>query len=251
MPHTPCLTADECQFFRDNGYVGPFRAVSVAEMTEMRHYIDSELLQTDGPNPHNRLQSRHMDSALIRELACHPAVIDRMASLYGDDLIAWATYFFNKDPGGKEIPWHQDLSYWPLEPMINISAWIAVDHVTRENSCVRLIPGSHKSVVPSIPATDDMAFATMADTATVDLASAVEMELEPGEFFLFNEKTLHQSDANTSDRRRMGMTVRVTLPLVAISQDGPPLHPGHRAVLVRGRDAFGLNRLMLPDGRNL
>ena len=78
-----------------------------------------------------------------------------MAALYGPDLLLWRTNFFVKEPGAKEIPWHlfvvrkaldtlvgdnkrkssslalrQDRNYWPLEPPIIISAWIAVDAAT-------------------------------------------------------------------------------------------------------------------------
>ena len=73
-----------------------------------------------------------------------------MASLYGPDLLLWRTNFFIKEPGAKEIPWHQDFNYWPLEPPIIISAWIAVDSATLENSCLQIVPGSHRKVVPHV-----------------------------------------------------------------------------------------------------
>jgi len=238
------LTLAECDQFRSEGYLGPYRAVSEPEMAAIRKHIEDDLLTNDGPNPRSRLQSRHMDSPIIARLASHPQIIDRMADLYGPDLVMWATNFFNKEPGGAEIPWHQDLSYWPLEPLINISAWVAIDRVTTANSCVRIIPGSHKAVYPTVKSPDGMAFSQMTDMAHVDEVKAIDMELEPGEFFLFNEKLLHQSNKNTSNLRRMGMSIRVTLPIVKIGQDGPPLHEDHCAMLVRGRDTMGLNRLM-------
>jgi ectoine hydroxylase-related dioxygenase (phytanoyl-CoA dioxygenase family) len=250
------LRQEECEFFRSNGYLGPFAAVSADEMAAIRAHIDTDLLNIDGPNPKTRLQSRHMDSSVIARLATHPAIIERMNSLYGPDLIMWATNFFNKEPGGKEIPWHQDLSYWPLEPLLNISAWIAIDKVDVENSCVQIIPGSHKAVYRSVKSPESMAFPSMTDPTSVDTSKLVNMELEPGEFFLFNEKLLHHSEPNRSDRRRMGMSVRVTLPIVDIKQDGLPLHPGHCCILASGNDYMGLNRLMEPpttqpgDGSN-
>jgi ectoine hydroxylase-related dioxygenase (phytanoyl-CoA dioxygenase family) len=226
------LSVSECERFRADGYLGPYRAVSDEEMAEIRTHIEDDLLTRDGPNPRTRLQSRHMDSDVIARLAARAEIIDRMAALYGPDLILWATNFFNKEPGGAEIPWHQDLGYWPLEPLINISAWIAIDRVTTENSCVRIIPGSHKTVCPMVDAPEGMAFPRMVDMDYVDTAKAIDMELEPGEFFLFNEKLLHQSNVNRSTKRRMGMSVRVTLPIVKIEQDVPPLHPDHCAMLV-------------------
>ncbi|MEX0775462.1 MAG: phytanoyl-CoA dioxygenase family protein [Phycisphaeraceae bacterium] len=240
------LSATELARFRKEGYLGPYQALSQQEMADLRRHIEEDVLTKDGPNPRSRNQSRHMDCPRIADLACHPAIIQRMAGLYGPDLIMWATNFFNKEPGGCEIPWHQDLSYWPLEPLINISAWIAIDRVTIENSAVQIIPGSHKSVYPTTKSPDGMAFSSMTDLAHVDASKLINMELEPGEFFLFNEKLLHHSEPNRSDKRRMGMSVRVTLPIVKIEQDIPPLHPGHCAMLARGKDYMGLNRLMPP-----
>lgn len=246
QPLQHALSEDEVNFFRENGYLGPYTAVFPEEMAAIREHIDNDLLTTDGPNPHARVQSRHMDSRIIYDLASHSAILDRMECLYGPHLILWATNFFNKEPGGKEIPWHQDLNYWPLEPLINISAWIAIDDVRVDNSCVQVIPGSHKKIVPHIRAREGMGFGEEADPAYYSPENLVNMELKPGEFFLFNEKTLHHSEANSSDRRRMGMSVRVTIPIVKIKQDGPPLHPNHAAMLVRGEDYMGLNRLMEP-----
>ena len=239
------LTQSEIDRFHAEGFVGPYRAVAEDEFDPIANAID-QLLQQEGPVPGKPRQSRHMDCSVVSELASRPEILDRMQSLYGPHLILWATYFFEKNNGDKAIPWHQDLNYWPLEPVINISAWIALDKVTIANSCVQLIPGSHKSVVPHIASTEDMEFDEMADPAFFDESKAVPMELEPGEFFLFNEKLLHYSAPHTSQQRRRGMTMRVTIPIVKITHDIAPLHPGHHAMLLRGEDYMGFNRLMEP-----
>lgn len=89
-----------------------------------------------------------------------------------------------------------------------------------------------------------MAFSEEADPQFFSTENLSDMELQPGEFFLFNEKLLHHSEPNRSNRRRMGMSVRVTLPIVKIEQDVLPLHPGHCAILLRGEDYMGFNRLV-------
>jgi ectoine hydroxylase-related dioxygenase (phytanoyl-CoA dioxygenase family) len=239
------LTREEINRFHEEGYLGPYTAVTPEVMADIRNHIDTVVLQKDGPSPKSRFQSRHMDSRVVYDLASHPAIIDRMRSLYGNDLVLWATNFFCKEPGGSEIPWHQDLNYWPLEPLINLSAWIAIDDVKIDNSCVQILPRSHKKSIPHIASTDGMAFSEMADSHYFKTDNLVNMELKPGEFFLFNEKTLHHSEPNRSQRRRMGMSVRITLPIVKIEDDLPPLHPGHASIVVSGRDDMGFKRLTL------
>lgn len=240
------LSREEVARFHAEGVLGPFPLCTTEEMETLRGRIETEVLATPGPNPKTPLQCRHLDRRVVYDIVTHPAILDRMASLIGDDLILWATYFFNKEPGGKEIPWHQDFNYWPLEPVVNLSAWIAVDPVTRENSCVRVIPGSHKKIVPHVPSREGMAFGEEADPAHVDDSKVVDMELRPGEFFLFNERLLHQSNRNQSDRRRLGLTCRVTVPFVRLEHDRPPLFPGHQNIIVRGTDRMGFNRLATP-----
>ena len=236
------LTRADVDFFVANGYLGPYAAMTPAEMARIRAEIETNVLATDGPNLRSRGQSRHMDQRVVYDLATHPAIIDRIAGILGPDLVIWATNFWNKAPGGAEIPWHQDINFWPLEPPLNTSAWIAIDEATVENSCVQIVPGSHRRSLPHTKAEDDMAFGEMADPAAFDASSAVDMELQPGEFFIFSERTLHRSSKNRSDKRRLGLSVRVTLPIVHVFQDRAPLHEGHTAILAKGKDAMGFNR---------
>ena len=81
----------------------------------------------------------------------------------------------------------------------------------------------------------------MVDPAAYDAGRAVNMELKPGEFFLFSERLLHASSKNTSQRRRLGLAVRVTVPFAHIFQDSH-LHPGHTSILASGKDVMGFNR---------
>ena len=236
------LTRAEVDFFVEHGYLGPYAAMSPKDMAPIRREIEDKVLSTDGPNPRSRGQSRHMDQPAIYDLATHPAIIERMADLLGPDLIVWATNFWLKPPGGAEIPWHQDINFWPLEPPLNTSAWLAIDKVTVENSCVQIIPGSHRQSLPHTRAPEGVAFGKMADPSAFEASGEINMELEPGEFFIFSERTLHRSSVNTSDKRRLGISIRVTLPIVHVFQDSSPLHRGHTAILAKGKDVMGFNR---------
>ena len=43
-------------------------------------------------------------------------------------------------------------------------------------------------------ATSEMAFGQMGDLGFIDTSGCVNLEMQPGEFVLFNERTLHHSD---------------------------------------------------------
>lgn len=247
MPATPVgangtdprgLTGDEVRQFHEQGFLGPVRAFSAEEMARVRTELDS-VLATPAPDHDDPAHNRHLDQPVVRQLATAPAIIDRIRSILGPNLVLWRTNFFAKHPGAKEIPWHQDANFWPIEPAIVVSAWIAIDRATKENGCVQLIPGTHRAIVPHVEAGDEMQFEQQADPKHVDTSRLVDVELEPGEFFLFNERTLHHSEPNRSDQRRIGMAIRVVPTITRmLAYDSP----NHGAVVVSGADDMGFNR---------
>lgn len=236
------LSEDEMEAFRTQGFLGPFALCSPEEMAAIRTDVEA-VLASDPPDHKTRIHNRHLDSRLIHELSTHPSIIERMQCLYGPDLLLWRTNFFVKETGAKEIPWHQDHNYWPLEPPIIASAWIAIDEATVENSCLQVIPGSHRKTLPHIKATEDMVFQEMGDPDYIDTSKAINIEMKAGEFILFNERTVHHSEPNRSNKRRIGLAVRVVIPIVKVlSYDGP----GHALVQISGQDAMAFNKLIDP-----
>jgi chlorinating enzyme len=181
------LDVTQIDHFHDQGYLGPYALCPPERMAAVRTHIEEDVLTKDGPKIPSRESCRHMDSAMIYDLCADPAITDRVALLLGPDIVLWSSNFWIKYPGGKEIPWHQDINYWPLDPPLNISAWLAIDEVTVENSCVRIIPGSHKKALPHIQVGEDKWFEEGADMSYVDESKAIDMELKPGEFFIFSE----------------------------------------------------------------
>jgi len=112
-----------------------------------------------------------------------------------------------------------------------------------ENSCLQIIPGSHRKTLPHIEATEDMVFQEMGDPDYIDTSKALNIEMKAGEFILFNERTVHHSEPNRSNKRRIGLAVRVVIPIVKVlSYDGP----GHALVQISGQDAMAFNKLIDP-----
>lgn len=234
------LTADEIDSFRTNGYLGPYALASPDEMTKIRAEVE-RVLETAAPDHDSLAHNRHLDARCVYDLATRSAIIERMAALYGEDLLLWRTNFFVKNPGAGTIPWHQDYFYWPLEPPVIISAWIAIDPSTKANGCLQLIPGSHRAPLPHVPAEDGMLFYQMADPKFVEHEKAIELEMQPGEFILFNERTLHHSEPNDTDTRRIGLAVRVIVPIVKVLDWDSPKHG---LIRIRGADPMGFNRMV-------
>ncbi len=245
-PHR--LTRDEVERFHLDGFAGPFRAVDPEAMAPICRSLYAEVFPTDGPNPRDRTHSRHLDTPAIFALVSHPAVVGRIASILGADLMVWTTGFFIKQPReGLETPWHQDINYWPLEPQVNITIWLAIEDVRADGSPLCVIPGSHRKLLPHTAAPPGKAFAEEADPRSFSAAASRALALRAGEFVMFSERLLHHAPANRSDHRRTALTARYTMPLVKLFPTEPPIDfPGYHAILVSGEDRFGLNPLGPP-----
>lgn len=244
------LTAEEVERYHFDGYLGPYTLCSPDEMDSLRTRID-EVLHPDReserlPSMINALNpamrrgfGRHHDNSFLFDMANSPAIKERVTSIMGDDLLLWRTMFFSKESGGKLIPWHQDYDGWLIEPMLVTSAWLAIDEATRDNGCVELIPGSHRRIYPLVPSYPGVmeGFPLMADADTFDESKVVSMELKPGQFFLFNERTLHRSMPNATPQRRLGMAMRYIPTLVRA------LDPDDRPILISGEDKLRFNHL--------
>ena len=127
--------------------------------------------------------------------------------VYGPDtaIACFRAMFMNKPAHkGTELPWHQDR--WTdldRDPLITI--WTALDPATVENGCVRIIPGSHHTLLNP---EHNSGFLTeeMARDAVKD-ADPVFIELEAGEAVLLHNWLLHSSDVNQSDISRRAFSI--------------------------------------------
>lgn len=246
------LTPAEAAQYRDQGYCGPFKLCSPEQMSEIKVAIRDNVLSQSGPMGIPRLD-RHADRRIVYDLCANPNIIERVASLLGPDLVLWFSEFFDKPPGETtEIPFHKGTYFFPIEPQINLNAWIAFDKVTVENGCMQILPGSHKSIYPSLPPFKKIEgyqeeFDIVTDPKYVDSNDLVNIELEAGEFFLFSENVIHCSLPNRSSQNRLGLVARMTIPIVKVYHDFR--YEGHGILIVKGQDYMNINNVINPPSK--
>ena len=240
------LQAELATDFLTDGYVGPLAVLGVADAANYRAAALAELgVDATAPGPSSAyLSAWHLHHRWAYDLATSPAILDVVEGILGPDLILWATHCWYKEPrSGKSIPWHQDASYWPIEPKKTVTAWIALGPCTRRNGCLRLIPGSHRlGDIAQVAVADPRSwFQQGADPTAVDATRARDLEMEPGMAAFFNEATLHGSEANDSTEPRLAISCRYTSPDVRFHMERWS-DPGRiRTMLVRGCDHQRLN----------
>jgi ectoine hydroxylase-related dioxygenase (phytanoyl-CoA dioxygenase family) len=105
---------------------------------------------------------------------------------------------------GAATPWHQDEAFGdPTLDYHEISFWLALQPVDRQNSCMRFIPGSHKwPIVPHVSPGGDNRVHALDCSAAIDDSQAVDGILPAGGCTLHTTKTVHGAGPNDSDDAR-------------------------------------------------
>lgn len=122
-------------------------------------------------------------------------------------------------PAGCHVatPWHQDITFWPVEGEQVVSIWMTFDPVTRESSGLEFVRGSHrwperfKAVDPTH--NPYLLAADLPDPPDVeahrDEYELLGWDMEPGDALLFGAVVLHGSLGNyTTDRPRRAFSSR-------------------------------------------
>jgi len=223
--------------YRRDGYFSPIRVLSPDQADGYRRRL--EATETSGRLPAGGLRAKsNLLLTWVDEIVRHGNVLDAVESIIGPNILVWGTSFFIKEPRNKSfVSWHQDLTYWGLEPPDIVTAWIALSESRPENGAMRVIPGTHTSdVVPHKDtfAADNLLSRGQEISVEVDEGKAVTLELEAGQMSLHHVKLIHGSEPNPSDKRRIGLAIRY-VPTYVRQTAGL----GDSAMLVRGVDAFG------------
>lgn len=258
-----CLSEDEITSYHRDGLVIPDYRFPDDVLAQMRAAYD-DILATNkgrtGIDPDFML-GPHLDKPGAQgvignkawlDFARHPDIINMVAQIAGEDLILWGTTLFGKPAyTGKATAWHQDGDYYPIEPLETITVWIALDDSSRENGCMRYIPGSHKErrLFPHHWDDDpDLNLRQVIDEEYSPENQARDIELKAGQLSIHDIYLVHGSRANTSPRRRAGFVLRI-MPGSSYynhhkgSESGNDTHDysGRALFLLRGRDQTGRN----------
>lgn len=222
--------------------------------------------------------NRHLDNTKLLDLFREPAIIERCAQLVGADLMLWRSRFFEIPSHSKGTQWHQN-SNWLYENMkesvvepkdceeiFQVTCWIALTEADKNKGAMVILPGTNKEMYPlkiGEQQTEDTksshlySFGNGEIDYPVDSAEKKLLEMKAGQFFIFSERVIHGSLDNTTDSSRWAVNCRIAKTDTRIYTK-EMLEKGHKdtyhniknisldnwkAVLVRGEDRFGYNRM--------
>lgn len=207
------LTQEQIDGYNEGGYILPIDVFDAAEIGDIRAYFDDLLARVlaEGKDQYS-ISTAHMKYGRVYDLLAEPRIVDCVADLLGEHIIGWGSHFFCKMPhDGKTVSWHQDASYWPMTPSKTVTVWLAVDDADTGNACMRFLPTSHThGHLPyrESDADENNVLNQTVEDAEERFGEPVDVALRAGQMSMHTDLLLHGSGANTSDRRRCGLTLR-------------------------------------------
>lgn len=180
----------------------------------------------------------HIILPWVTKLATDPRILDKIEDLLGPDILVYTSTFFIKEPDTPTIAaWHQDSTYYGLEPAEEITVWVALSEANRAAGCMDVLPfdGNRRQMRHAAHVVENSVNrAGQVITEPLEESKAVSMELRAGQFSMHHGLTPHRSGPNTSGHRRIGLGLNFipahVRPTGAIKQAAMP---------VRGKDRHG------------
>jgi hypothetical protein len=231
------LTQAAVDAFWKDGFHFPVRVLSAEEARAIRARLEAHEAGQGGPIASNMRHKVHLLFTWAAELVRHPRILDAVEDLLGPDILCWTTNFFIKEAANPAfVSWHQDATYWGLDPDDVVTAWVALSDAPVESGAMEFLPGSHRA--GQLPHADTFHEHNLLSrgqeiAVKVDAEKAVKVPLQAGEMSLHHVKLAHYSGPNTTPDRRIGLAIRYIPPHVR------QLKVRDSASLVRGRDTGG------------
>lgn len=204
------LSASEIDQYRREGWIAPIDVMSEDEALGLAQQLaDAEAEYPEhfvGPGRNNA----HLAFPFLTDVTTDPRIVDRAAALIGDDVALTSTVLFVKEPDSAGyVSWHQDSFYMGLSGDNFVTAWLALTPSTLETGCVSVIPGTHRQRVDHVDTFgDDNILTRGQQVPVVEEATAVHLELRPGQMSLHHHLLVHGSQPNRSPHRRVGFAMQ-------------------------------------------
>lgn len=227
--------------YRHDGFLFPVDCLTPDEVRHFRGRLEAfeqEQGDTFGKLPDLVRSKSHLLFTWMDELVRHPKVLDAVESIIGPNILIYHLTSWLKEPGEpSHVSWHQDGTYFGLEPAEQITAWIALTDATPEMGCVKVIPGSH--LIGQRPHKDTATPGNLLSRGQtiqhkLDHTQCVMMPLRAGQVSLHHTHLVHSSEPNHTSQRRIGIGVSYIPTRCRLINDMRVT-----AALVRGHDAFG------------
>lgn len=229
------LSDEQLRFYHEEGWVlargliprplleGPRRAMLALETgehdwpAENCHFIDPDKVRDGkGNKMPGGLQKPAARDASFKAIADHANLQGAMKQILGHDAItrftdqsAIKTRLITTPQGGRSF-YHQDSSYWKIDPRQGCNCWIPFDEVGKDAIALAIMPRTHRdwTIIPHELYFDDPAYfgaravkpfeRQRIPDARIDYSKEILVPMAPGDGLFFTNYTWHRSEPNYS-----------------------------------------------------
>jgi ectoine hydroxylase-related dioxygenase (phytanoyl-CoA dioxygenase family) len=242
------LTKAQVDSYRHNGFLYPIAALSPAEIATCLAGVQRLEAALGSPIADADVKWRshaYAHSPWFSDLIRHPRILDVIEDVIGPNILVWTSTFFIKESHSPTFAaWHQDGTYFGLEPREQVCAWVALTDATAEAGCMEML-SSHGAPRQLRHAALGLAHSINRAGQTIveafDDSNPVAMALPAGCFSLHHELAVHRSAPNRAAHRRIGIGLNYIPTHVRVDS-----RLRLKAMLVRGEDTYGHFDLIEP-----
>lgn len=218
------LSAEDVQFFWDNGYLRIPGVFTPEETTELKGELDrligewashtewtgpwrkaymDEATERDGGKFEGMHDLQNYSAPWARGIM-NPRLVQALVDVLGPDVEFHHSTMHVKDPGtGMPFPMHQDHPFYQHEDGRYVDVLVHLDDTNDENGEIRFLEGSHlNGPLPHITETEEGPCSPHLPVDEYRLADTVAVPAKAGDVVLMTINTVHGSGINRSAERR-------------------------------------------------
>jgi hypothetical protein len=236
------LSEEQVTRWRRDGFLSPFPLLDAEEVRACRDGLQRFEDWLGGPvNGVAEMKWRTMPYLILpwaARLAHDERIVDAVEDLLGPDLLIYTSTFFIKEPHSPTIAaWHQDSTYYGLEPKEEVTVWIALSEASQAAGCMEALSfrGAPRQLRHASRVVENSVNrASQMIVEPLDANRPVAMPLAAGWFSMHHGLCPHRSGPNNADHRRIGLGLNYIPTHVR-----PAGSVKSAAMPVRGVDRFG------------
>jgi hypothetical protein len=206
------LTTKEVEAYHREGWIIPKNFSLLPEqLASLRDALDYVIEENPDTRP-EMLVSAHLEggqsgegikgSQAFMKLASDKRILDLVEQIIGKDVVLWGCQIFCKPAGdGMEVPMHQDGQYWPINPLATCSVWVALDDVDVSNGCMRVVPGTHKGMLPHV--VDARERIVLNQTVSPGQLNETQVPKSPLVHFCFTLQCVSKTKSNNTKQKQI------------------------------------------------
>ena len=205
------LTPEQVQAYERDGFVFPVDVLQAQEARACREELQAWERERGAPIDFPEKSKSYLLFAWADRLVHHPRILDAVEDVIGPDILVYHSTLFVKEARTPAyVRWHQDSTYFYLQPHLHVTAWVALSDASVAAGCMQALPGSHRWGAfdhDDKPEPMNMIRRGQGISGRFDHAQGHFMPVAAGQMSLHHTDLVHASAGNDTDDRRLGFAI--------------------------------------------